>query len=163
MSRTMDARFSALRSPDRFRTYTIGQLCREFAITPRAVRFYEAQGLIAPLREHGGRDGGARVFVWRDRVRLSLVVKGRRVGLSIVDIRALLETYDREGEAAQGVLALEVFRKRIAALEAERRQVTEAIDDLRVACGRMEEGPLRPEPVRRPVAVPRHRELALNP
>ena len=66
-----------LRRPP-FRTYTITQLCREFGATPRALRFYEEQGLLSPAR----RDT-ARVYSYKDRARLQLILRGRRVGLSI--------------------------------------------------------------------------------
>lgn len=151
----MDARFTALRSTRLFRTYSIGQLCREFAVTPRAVRFYEAQGLISPAR-----DGPARVFSYRDRARLMLVVNGRRVGLAIADIRSILEAYDHEGEEAQSALALKVFRKRLAVLEAERLQVDAAIGELRLACRRMG---TPDEPVVRPPPATRQPEAALAP
>jgi DNA-binding transcriptional MerR regulator len=120
-----------LRRPP-FRTYTIGQLCREFGATPRALRFYEEQGLLFPAR----RDM-ARVYSYKDRARLLLVLGGRKLGLSIAEIRDILDTYDEEGEAAQTAKALTVFKRRIEALEAQRIEVDEAITALKRASVRL--------------------------
>src|SRR5689334_15999566 len=106
---------------DRFRTYSITQLCREFGCTTRALRFYEEQGLLFPRR-----DGQQRVYSYKDRARLKLVVRGRAVGLSIAEIRHLLETYQDRGEAAQNALALSIFDQRLRALEAEKAQLETA-------------------------------------
>ena len=121
----------SLRRPP-FQTYSITQLCREFGATPRALRYYEEQGLLAPTR----RDW-QRIYSYKDRARLKLILRGRRVGLSIADIRAILEAYEREGEAAQNARALSIFRERIAALEAERRKAEEAIAALTAAAERL--------------------------
>jgi len=120
-----------LRRPP-FRTYSITQLCREFGATPRALRFYEEQGLLSP-----GRRELQRVYSYKDRARLQLILRGRRVGLSIAEIRDILDAYDEEGEAAQNARALRVFRQRIEALEAQRREVDEAIDALNAAAERL--------------------------
>ena len=120
-----------LRRPP-FRTYSITQLCREFGATPRALRFYEEQGLLSP-----GRRDTARVYSYKDRARLKLVLQGRRVGLSIAEIRDILDTYDEEGPAAQDAEALRIHRKRIAQLEAQRVDVEEAIKALEEAAARL--------------------------
>src|SRR5580693_3730739 len=75
-----------LRRPER--TFTIRQLCVEFKVTPRALRFYEDKGLLAPARE-----GLNRVYNHRDRARLTLILRGKRVGLSLAEIREILELY----------------------------------------------------------------------
>ncbi|MGH6909976.1 MAG: MerR family transcriptional regulator [Phenylobacterium sp.] len=116
---------SKLLCADRFRTYSITQLCREFGCTARALRFYEDQGLLAPRRRQM-----QRVYSYKDRARLRLVVQGRGVGLSLAEIRHLLETYDDQGEAAQNTLALQLFRHRLEVLRAESRQIDTAIDTL---------------------------------
>lgn len=116
------------------RTYTITQLCREFGATPRALRFYEEQDLLSPAR----RDM-ARVYSHKDRARLQLILNGRRVGLSITEIREILDLYDESGEVEQSAHALGVFRKRIAELEAQRVQVDEAIGVLNAAAVRLAE------------------------
>jgi DNA-binding transcriptional MerR regulator len=121
-----------LRRPP-YRTYSITQLCREFGATPRALRFYEEQGLLSPAR----RDT-SRVYSYKDRARLQLILRGRRVGLSIAEIRDILETYDEEGEAAQDAEALRIFKHRIEQLEAQRQEVDAAICTLKAAAGRLE-------------------------
>jgi DNA-binding transcriptional MerR regulator len=123
--------FLNLRRPPH-RTYSITQLCREFAVTPRAMRFYEEQGLLFPTR----RDLN-RVYSYKDRARLALVVRGRRVGLSIAEIRDILDTYDDAGEAAQSAKALDAFQRRIDALEAQRVEVDQAIEALKAAARRL--------------------------
>ena len=115
-----------------FRSYTIGQLCREFGCTTRALRFYEEQGLLFPARRQG-----QRVYSYKDRTRLGLVVRGRKVGLSIAEIRELFETYEDEGEAAQNALALKLFQKRMSALEAQKAEIDWAMDTLRAAATRL--------------------------
>lgn len=115
-----------------FRTYTITQLCREFDCTPRALRFYEEQGLLAP-----GRRDIQRVYSHRDRTRVGLIVRGRRVGLSVAEIRKLFETYDDSGPGAQSALAFRLFQKRIAALEAQKLEIDAAIATLHAACARL--------------------------
>ena len=72
--------------------YTITELAREFEITPRAIRFYEDQGLLAPTREGSG--GLRRVYSPRDRTRLKLTLRGKRLGFTLSEIRALLDLYD---------------------------------------------------------------------
>jgi DNA-binding transcriptional MerR regulator len=121
-----------LRRPP-FRTYSITQLCREFGATPRALRFYEEQGLLSPAR----RDT-ARVYSYKDRARLQLIMRGRRVGLSIAEIRDILDTYEEEGPAAQDAEALRIHKKRVAQLEAQRHDVEEAIKALEDAASRLE-------------------------
>src|SRR5688500_4263631 len=111
----------ALRRISPFRTYTIGQLCREYGCTTRALRFYEEQGLLEPSRRNG-----QRVYSHRDRTRLGLIVRGRKVGLSLAEIRHLFKTYEREGESAQNTLALQLFQERIAALQTQRAAIDEA-------------------------------------
>jgi DNA-binding transcriptional MerR regulator len=121
-----------LRRPP-YRTYSITQLCREFGATPRALRFYEEQGLLAPAR----RDT-SRVYSYKDRARLQMILNGRRVGLSIAEIRDILDLYDEEGEAAQSAEALRIFKHRIEQLEAQRVEVDGAIAALKAAADRLE-------------------------
>lgn len=71
------------------KTYTITELAREFAVTPRAIRYYEDQGLLSPSRV-----GSARVYARRDRTRLKLMLRGKRLGLSLAEIRELIEMYN---------------------------------------------------------------------
>lgn len=124
--------FLNLRRPP-YRTYSITQLCREFGATPRALRFYEEQGLLSPTR----RDT-SRVYSYKDRARLQLIMRGRRVGLSIAEIRDILDTYDEEGTAAQDAEALRIHHRRIEQLKQQRQHVEEAITELKAAAAHLE-------------------------
>ncbi len=100
-------------------TYTITELAREFDITPRAIRFYEDQGLLTPSRA-----GRARVYTKADRTRLKLTLRGKRLGLSLAEIRELIDMY---GGVRNSVPQLERFVKvltaRRAALEQQRLDI----------------------------------------
>ena len=121
-----------LRRPER--TFTIRQLCLEFKCTPRALRFYEDKGLLSPSRQ-----GLNRIYAYQDRARLQLILRGKRVGLSLAEIREILQLYDKgDGGAKQNAKALSRFKERIVALEAKRRDVDEAIAELRDGCVRLE-------------------------
>lgn len=124
---------SELRRPER--TFTIRQLCLEFKCTPRALRFYEDKGLLSPARQ-----GLNRVYSYKDRARLQLILRGKRVGLSLAEIREILQLYDKgDGGATQNAKALRKFRERIVALEQKREDIDHAIDELNEACARLEE------------------------
>lgn len=71
------------------RTFSISELAQEFDVTTRAIRFYESEGLLTPMR-----DGQRRIYTRRDRVRLMLTLRGKRIGLSLQEIRELFELYD---------------------------------------------------------------------
>ena len=116
------------------RTFTIRQLCLEFKCTPRALRFYEDKGLLAPAR-----DGMNRVYSYKDRGRLQLILNGKRVGLALAEIGEILDLYDlNDGGTAQNVKSLTKFRERIVALEAQRQDIDKAIDELRSGCDALE-------------------------
>ena len=111
------------------RTFTIRQLCLEFKCTPRALRFYEDKGLLSPAR-----DGMNRVYSYKDRARLQLILRGKRVGLALAEIGEILDLYEvDDGGAAQNLKSLAKFRERIVALEAQRQDIDTAIEELRVA------------------------------
>lgn len=121
-----------LRRPNR--TFTIRQLCLEFKCTPRALRFYEDKGLLNPAR-----DGMNRVYSYKDRARLQLILRGKRVGLALAEIGEILDLYEvGDGGAAQNAKSLAKFRERIVALESQRRDIDGAIEELQVACERLE-------------------------
>jgi len=121
-----------LRRPER--TFAIRQLCQEFKVTPRALRFYEDKGLLSPAR-----DGMNRVYNHRDRVRLQLILRGKRVGFSLNEIREILELYDhQDGGAVQSARSLKKFRERIVALKAQRDDIDGAIEALEEGCVRLE-------------------------
>jgi DNA-binding transcriptional MerR regulator len=117
------------------RTYSIRQLCREFGVTARALRFYEDKELLFPDRR-----GQTRVFSHRDRARLQLILQGKRVGFSLVEIRELLDLYDRkDGQATQLAASLKKFRAQIETLKRQREAVDAAIDELSQGCGWIEQ------------------------
>jgi DNA-binding transcriptional MerR regulator len=116
------------------RTYTIRQLCQEFGCTARALRFYEDKGLLAP-----GREGLNRVYSYRDRARLQLILRGRRVGLALAEMREILDLYNLgDGGAAQAARSIDAFRARIQALEQQKIEIDEAIRDLTLGVRRLE-------------------------
>lgn len=117
---------------DSERTYTISQLAREYDVTPRALRFYEDKGLLTPRR-----DGLNRVYSHRDRARLLLIIRGKRVGLSLLEIKEILDLY-RIDQRAQAQTALKRFKARIVALEAQREDIDAAIEALHEGVSRME-------------------------
>jgi DNA-binding transcriptional MerR regulator len=119
---------SSVRRPER--TYTIRQLCREFAATPRALRFYEDKGLLSPARQ-----GMNRIYSARDRARLLLILRGKRVGFSLSEISEMLDLYDRnDGGATQMATSLGKFRERVAALKTQRDDIDGAIETLEEGC-----------------------------
>ena len=103
------------------KTYTISVLAREFDITPRAIRFYEDMGLLAPSRE-----GRNRVYRPRDRTRLKLTLRGKRQGFSLQEIKQLVTMDDTESDT---VPQLEAF---LGVLAAHQQQLTQRLDDIRV-------------------------------
>ena len=103
------------------KTYTITELAQEFDVTPRAIRFYEDMGLLEPAR--AGRN---RVYSGRDRTRLKLTLRGKRLGFSLQEIRQLVTMYDTESDTAP---QLEAF---LAALAAHRQQLVQQLEDIRV-------------------------------
>jgi DNA-binding transcriptional MerR regulator len=116
------------------RTYTIRQLCLEFKCTPRALRFYEDKGLLTPAR-----DGMNRVYSYRDRARLQLILRGKRVGLSLAEIGEILDLYEAdESGAAQAAKSLRKFKERIVALEQQKNDIDAAIAQLQKGISDME-------------------------
>ena len=121
-----------LRRPHR--TFTIRQLCLEFKCTPRALRFYEDKGLLSPARE-----GLNRVYSYKDRARLQLILQGKRVGLALAEIGEILDLYEvDDGGVQQAAKSLRKFRERIVALEQQRIDVEEQIKALQAGCEAME-------------------------
>jgi DNA-binding transcriptional MerR regulator len=99
--------------------YSISELAREFDVTPRAIRFYEAEGLLSPTRS-----GQRRIYTLRDRTRLKLTLRGKRLGLSLSEIREIVDMYDTgRDERPQ----LEKF---LAVLEAHRLQLMQQREDI---------------------------------
>ena len=119
---------------DDHRTYSIRQLCREFGATARALRFYEDKGLLTPARK-----GQTRVYDARDRARLKLILRGRRIGFSLQEIQDMLDLYDRKDHNAhQMSVALRRHRAQIAALKQQLEDIEGAIHTAEEACQWME-------------------------
>lgn len=107
-------------------SFSITDLSTEFAITPRALRFYEDEGLISPERR-----GLARIYSHRDRARLAWILRGKRVGFSLAEIREMIDLYDiGDGRQVQRTVTVERCRARIEALESQKRDLDAAIAEL---------------------------------
>jgi DNA-binding transcriptional MerR regulator len=115
------------------RTYGISDLAHEFGITARAIRFYEDKGLIAPFR-----DGQRRVFSARDRVRLMLILRGKRLGFSLREIQEILDLYDAEpgktGQLAHLVAKFDERRQILIQQRADIDLTLQEIDRLEEQC-----------------------------
>jgi DNA-binding transcriptional MerR regulator len=123
------------------RTWTIGELAAEFDVTHRTIRFYEDQGLVTPQRR-----GTARVFHPRDRVRLALVLRGRRLGFDLAQIRRIVDMYDQEpGEDGQLRYLLAQIASRRADLEQRRQDIETTMAELEEVERRCRSA-LEPEP-----------------
>lgn len=107
-------------------TFAISDLAREFGITPRTIRFWEDQGILAPERE-----GNKRVFTRRDRARLKMALRGKRLGLSLAEIKDLIGMYaSTEDETPQLLECLRIMEKRRAALEQQREDIEAMLADI---------------------------------
>ena len=107
-------------------TMTIGEMCRAFDVTPRALRFYEQKELLSPIRE-----GQNRFYTARDRARLKLILQGKRFGFSLAEIRDLLELYHVDDtQVTQLSATLEAAERHHADLTAKRDELTAAIGEL---------------------------------
>ncbi|WP_149779494.1 MerR family transcriptional regulator [Roseovarius litoreus] len=107
-------------------TMTIRQMCDAFDVTPRTLRFYEAKELLFPRRE-----GQKRLFTKRDRARLKLILRGKRFGFQLEEIRQLLDLYDKgDQQLTQLTRSYEIAQERLVELERQRDELTAAIDDL---------------------------------
>lgn len=108
------------------RTWTIGELAEEFGTTLRTIRFYEDKGLLTPDRQ-----GQTRLFGERERVRLQLILRGKRLGFTLAETAHILDLYDAApGEAGQLAYLIEDITRRRRALVAKRRDLEEAITEL---------------------------------
>ncbi len=107
-------------------TWTISELSREFDVKPRTIRFYEDQGIVSPARE-----GRNRVFGPRDRTRLKLALRGKRLGLQLSEILTLIDMYDGPGDTeVQLRQYLSVLEQHRATLEQQRRDIEDTLREI---------------------------------
>ena len=109
-------------------TYSIGELAKEFDITPRSIRFYEEQDLLSPERT-----GQTRIYCNKDRVRLKLILRGKRLGFSLAEIKNLFELYDSN---ANSMLQLEAMLKMT---EQKRDILRQQLDDIQMLMNELDE------------------------
>lgn len=122
----MSAKPSVATAHDGEVTYTIGELTREFGITARTIRFYEDEGLLSPMRV-----GQRRLYRRRDRARLKLILRGKRLGFTLNEIRETFELYEQaHGEAKQLRYYLSVLEQKRAHLLQQRQDVEDALAEL---------------------------------
>lgn len=108
-------------------TMTIREMCDAFDVTPRTLRFYESKELLFPVRE-----GQKRLFTKRDRARLKLILRGKRFGFSLEEIRQLLDLYDLgDQQQTQLTRTYEIARERLADMQQRHDELGEAIEDLK--------------------------------
>ncbi|MGB8331842.1 MAG: MerR family DNA-binding transcriptional regulator [Polyangiales bacterium] len=109
--------------------FSISDLAEEFAVTHRAIRFYESKGLLSPKRLNG-----ARIYSRRDRARLHIIVRAKSLGYTLDETKDYLDLYGQQGEGRIKQLELSVTRsdEMIAELEAKKRQIDEKIAELRL-------------------------------
>lgn len=125
----------AVRHVDSPPVYTIGELAREFDITTRTIRFYEDQGLLAPIRE-----GRKRLYRRRDRARLKLILRGKRLGMTLGEIRETFVLYDQaHGESKQLRYYLGVLDEKREQLNQQRRDIEDALTELEQSYTRCQE------------------------
>ncbi len=115
-------------------TYTIGELCREFDVTPRSLRFYEYKELLHPIR-----DGQRRLFTQSDRARLKLILRGKRFGFSLAEIKDLLDLYGvGDGQLTQLTATLEAAERHRVELTQKRDELNTALADLDEQIGQIQ-------------------------
>ncbi len=108
-------------------SFSISDLCAEFRVTPRAMRFYEDEGLIGPERR-----GTQRIYSHRDRARLAWILRGKRVGFSLSEIKEMIDLYDvGDGRSTQKQVTLARCEDRIRLLEEQKHDIDAHIAELR--------------------------------
>ncbi len=111
---------------DRGKTHSISQMCRDFNVTPRTLRFYEQKGLLSPARR-----GWTRIFNYRDRAKLKLILRGKRAGFSLDEIKEMLDLYNlKDGQRKQLEVSSVKMKERLVALREQSLEIKEAISDL---------------------------------
>lgn len=128
-AQTADEVVADHRSDDAGQLYGISELCKAFEISPRALRFYEDKGLLAPRRVNG-----TRVYTRRDRARLSLILRAKAIGSSLAEIKHYLDLYGAHGEGrtVQMKYVLDKTTQAIAELEQKRAHIDASLAELRI-------------------------------
>jgi DNA-binding transcriptional MerR regulator len=107
-------------------SYSISELSKAFDVTPRAIRFYEDQGLLSPVRE-----GTRRVYQEKDRVRLRLILRGKRLGFPLSEIKEIFDLYDNEmGEKTQLKVLIQKIQERRMRLEQQRNDIEVVLKEM---------------------------------
>lgn len=110
------------------RTFTITELATEFDVTPRAIRFYEDMGLLEPTRV-----GRNRVYTHRDRTRLKLTLRGKRLGLSLLEVKQLVDMYNSSGDSTQQLTAF------LEILQNHREQLARQLEDIEITLAEIDQ------------------------
>ncbi|WP_279496369.1 MerR family transcriptional regulator [Aeromonas veronii] len=108
-------------------TYSISELAHEFDVTPRTIRYYEDEGLLTPLRE-----GQARIYSHRDKIRLKLTLRGKRLGFSLAEIRELFDMYDTDKSSKTQLHSM------IQLIEAKRGALRQQLEDIQMVMAELE-------------------------
>jgi DNA-binding transcriptional MerR regulator len=122
---SLTARPGVVEDSDAPALLTIGDLSKEFGVTLRALRFYEDKGLLNPMR-----DGLTRLYTQRDREHLKLILKGKRLGFTLVEIADMIATHG-DGQDPRLALSVETVKEQIAHLERQRVEIDDALAELR--------------------------------
>src|SRR5699024_6980877 len=108
--------------------YTISELAHEYDVTTRTLRFYETVGLVAPTR-----DGQKRYYSRRDRTRLKLVLRGKRLGMTLAEVKEVFDLYDSaQGEVGQLKRYLDILQEKREQLLSKQRDLEEALEELEI-------------------------------
>ena len=108
-------------------TYSISELAHEFDVTPRTIRYYEDEGLLTPLRE-----GQTRIYSHRDKIRLKLTLRGKRLGFSLAEIRELFDMYDTDKSSKTQLHSM------IELIEAKRGALRQQLEDIQMVMAELE-------------------------
>ncbi|HHQ4675175.1 TPA: MerR family transcriptional regulator [Aeromonas veronii] len=108
-------------------TYSISELAHEFDVTPRTIRYYEDEGLLTPLRE-----GQTRIYSHRDKIRLKLTLRGKRLGFSLAEIRELFDMYDTDKSSKNQLHSM------IQLIEAKRGALRQQLEDIQMVMAELE-------------------------